>query len=287
MSLSDKDTNTKRLGKGLADLIRTTPAAAPSSFVMLRPEQIRSGRFQPRTKMSEAGLAELKASIKKSGVLEPVLVRPVAHGTYELIAGERRYRAAQAAGLTEIPAVIRPVSDREALEIGLVENIQREDLNPVEEAKGYERLLNEFGHTQEDVAAAVGKDRATIANLLRVLELPQEIREALAERQITLGHAKALLSITDRAAQLEAFRRIRKESLSVRQAETVASLSSPAKKRRAKRIDPSTQELENALRRALGTKVSVTARAKGGRIVIDYFNAEDLTRLLKLLGAAT
>lgn len=284
--MSDKDTSTRRLGKGLADLIRTTPAAAsPSSFVMLRPEQIRSGRFQPRSKFTEAALEELKASIKKSGVIEPVIVRPVAHGTYELIAGERRFRAAQAAGLHELPAIIRQVTDREALEIGLVENIQRENLNPIEEAKGYERLLNEFGHTQEDIAAAVGKDRATISNLLRVLDLPEEMREALGDGQITLGHAKALLAIADRAAQLDTFRRIRKESLSVREAESLAALASPAKKRRSKRVDPEAKGIEDALRRALGTKVSLSTKAKGGRIVIEYFNAEDLSRLMKIFGA--
>jgi ParB family chromosome partitioning protein len=165
----------KRLGKGLADIIDTSPdtvQAAPAiqarnapNLVMLKLDQVRAGRYQPRTEIGAQALEELKASIKKSGVVEPVIVRPVAHGTYELVAGERRFRAAQAIGLTEIPAIVRTLADREALELSLIENIQRENLNPIEEAKGYARLLSEFSYTQESVSEAVGKDRATIANL--------------------------------------------------------------------------------------------------------------------------
>ena len=274
---------TKRLGRGLADIIDSSPKI-PSSFIMLRTDQIRTGRFQPRTIMSEASLEELKASIKRSGVIEPVIVRPIAHGTYELVAGERRFKASQALAIQEIPAIVKSLSDKEALELSLIENVQRENLNALEEAKGYTRLLDEFGYTQEDIADAVGKDRATVANLLRVLSLPEEIQQGLRDEAIALGHAKVLLSIEDRGKQLELFHRVRREGLSVRQTETLAGAAMPAKRRRAWRVDPQLKGLEDELRRALGTKVSLFSRKKGGRIVIDYFSSEDLSRILQMLG---
>jgi ParB family chromosome partitioning protein len=233
-------------------------------------------------KFEEAALEELKASIRKSGVIEPVLVRPVAHGTYELVAGERRLRASQALGITEIPAIIKRLSDKEAVELSLVENVQRENLNPIEEAKGYERLLDEFGYTQEGIAEAVGRDRATVANMLRLLSLPSEIQEGVGDGAIAMGHARALLSVADRAKQLELFRHVRAQQLSVRQTEALAGSWTGPKRRRAKRSDPQVKGLEDELRRVLGTKVSLFARKKGGRIVIEYFSQEDLSRLLKM-----
>ncbi|OGW92222.1 MAG: hypothetical protein A3D28_01490 [Omnitrophica bacterium RIFCSPHIGHO2_02_FULL_63_14] len=279
---------TKRLGRGLADIIAPGPQqpGAPSqNFVALRIDQIRPGRFQPRTTINDAALEELKASIKKSGVIEPVLVRPVAHGTYELVAGERRLQASRAVGATEIPAIVKTLTDKEALELSLVENIQREDLNPIEEATGYERLLDEFGYTQEAVAEAVGKDRATVANLLRLLSLPEEIQQGVRNGAVTMGHARALLSVPDRVKQLELFKQVKAEQLSVRQTELLAGSWVGPKRRRARRQDPQLKGLEDELRRALGTKVTLTARKKGGRIVIEYFSQEDLTRLLTILGA--
>jgi ParB family chromosome partitioning protein len=249
---------------------------------MVRPDQVKAGRFQPRTEISQAGLEELKASIRRSGLIEPIVVRP-SEGGYALVAGERRLRAAQELGIPQVPAVIKTLSDREALELSLVENVQRENLNPMEEAAGYDRLLNEFGYTQEDLAAAVGKDRATIANTVRLLTLPHEIQEGLRAGAIAAGHAKALLGLVDRARQLAVYHRVVREGLSVRQAESLAGASAPAR-RRARRIDPQLRPLEDALRRALGTKVSLVARKKGGRILIDYFSQEDLTRILQLLG---
>jgi ParB family chromosome partitioning protein len=278
---------TKRLGRGLADIIESSPKTATSNFVLLRIDQIRPGRFQPRSTMSEAGLEELKASIRKTGVIEPVIVRPVAHGTYELVAGERRFRASQAIGVQEIPAIIKTLSDKDALEFSLIENIQREDLNPLEEAKGYARLLDEFRYTQEDIASAVGKDRATIANLLRLLTLPIEVQRAVQDGSVSPGHAKAILGLEDRAIQIELCRRVAREGLSVRQTEALAVGWTPGRRRRARRAgpDPQLKELEDALRRALGTKVSLVSRKKGGRIVIDYFSPEDLSRIAQLLGA--
>ena len=278
---------TKRLGRGLADLIDVaTPQQTSPSLIMLRADQIRPGRFQPRTTFNEAALEELKASIKRSGVIEPIIVRPVAHGTYEMVAGERRFRAAQALGLAEIPALIKTLSDKEALEMALVENVQREHLNPIEEASGYARLLNEFGYTQEDVAAAVGKDRATVANALRLLTLPEEIQRGVREARVSAGHAKALLGVVDRGRQLELYARVVKLGLSVRETEGLV-LASPAKRRRARRDDPELKTLEDELRRALGTRVRLAARKKGGRIVIEYFSSDELTRILQRLGVAS
>jgi ParB family chromosome partitioning protein len=190
----------------------------------------------------------------------------------------------QALGIPDIPTVVKSLSDRQALEYSLVENIQRENLNPMEEAKGYARLAEEFGYTQEDVAATVGKERATVANTLRLLQLPQDIQQGLRDGLITAGHAKALLGIEGATNQLALYRQALKEHLTVRQLEGLVGSVPTAKRRRARRVDPQAKGLEDALRTALGTKVSVSSRKTGGRIVIEYFSAEDLTRILQLLG---
>jgi len=270
---------TKRLGRGLAELIETTAHSAPS-LVLLRTEQIRASRFQPRTHISADALEELQRSIKQRGVIQPVIVRPIAHGTYELVAGERRWRAAQALGIEEIPAVVRALSDLETVEHSLIENLQREDLSPIEEAKAYLRLTEDFGYTQDVVAETVGKDRATVANALRLLKLPAEIQQALSDRAITMGHAKALLAVEGTAKQLEVFRRAVREQFSVRQLEAVAGSGQPARRRRATSMNPAMRALEDELRRHLGTKVRLMERKKGGRIIIEYFSAEDLDRIL-------
>lgn len=276
---------TKRLGRGLADIIDAVPAQQTASFLQVRLEQIRPGRFQPRTSIKDPELDELKSSIQRSGIVEPVIVRPAAGGTYELVAGERRLRAAKALAMATIPAVVKPLSDQEALELSLIENVQREDLNPLEEARGYERLLNEFGYTQEAVASAVGKDRATIANLLRMLTLAEELKQGLLDGTISLGHAKVLLGVQDRAAQLKLYQQIKRHGWSVRQVEAAAATTAPARRRRARyRADPQVAAWEDALRRALGTKAAIVTRQKGGRIIIDYFSSEDLSRILQLLG---
>lgn len=278
---------TKRLGKGLADIIESSGRDG-GNFVMLRVEQIRPGRFQPRSSIPDGSLEELKASIKRTGVIEPVVVRPLAHGSYELVAGERRLRASQALGIKEVPTIIRPLSDQEALEFSLIENVQRENLNPIDEAKGYERLVQEFRYTQERIAEAIGKDRTTIANMLRLLTLPGEIQRALRDGAITMGHAKALLAVEGAAAQLELLRRMLAEQLSVRAAEALTATHPST--RRARRspgaVDPQLKSVEDELRRLLGTKVSVRAGRKRGRIVIEYYSTEDFTRLLQLLRGA-
>lgn len=273
----------KRLGRGLADLIDTSREHGTSNFVTIPVDQIKTGKFQPRGEMSQAGLDELKESIKRSGVIEPVIVRALADGSYELVAGERRLRASQAVGIKDIPAIVRELSDKEAVEFSLVENIQRENLNPLEEAKGYARLLDEFGYTQEDIATAVGKDRTTVANFLRLLALPEEIQRGLRDGAIAMGHAKALLGIEDALKQRELYHRARTQQLSVRQVEALVVSSTPARQRCARRADPQLKGLEDELRRALGTKVALAPRKKGGRITIEYFSQEDLTRIFQLL----
>ena len=195
-------------------------------------------------------------------------------------------RASQGLGLEEIPAIIKTLSDQEALEFSIVENIQREELNPLDEAQAYARLLNEFRYTQEEIAVSVGKDRATIANLLRLLTLPEEIRGGVGTGAITLGHAKALLGVEDARRQARLYRRILLEALSVRHTEHLAGSSRPGRRKGPRFLDPQMKGLEDEMRRALGTKVRLVSKKRGGRILIDYFSSEDLSRILQVLGVA-
>ena len=278
---------TKRLGRGLADLIESAVTNELQTMATVRTDQVKSGKFQPRVTFDEAALEELKASIKRQGIIQPILVRPAEHDSYELIAGERRWRAAQALGIAEIPAIVLSLSDKEALEYSLIENVQRANLNPVEEAKGYARLLNEFGYTQEDVASAVGKDRVTIANLLRLLNLPGDIQDAVGRGAISVGHAKVLLSVEHETRQVALSQRAIRDGLSVRALEVLAGAWMPARRRAARRDDPQLKSIEQALRTRLGTKVTLMTRKKGGRVLIEYFSSEDLDRILQALGVST
>jgi ParB family chromosome partitioning protein len=295
---------TKRLGRGLADLIQTSPeqdsainkepgtaaSAASPGFVSLRLEQIKPSRFQPRMQIQGAPIEELATSIRRQGILEPLLVRPLAHGTYELVAGERRWRAARMAGLVEVPVLVRQLDDKQALECALIENVQRENLNPMEEAHGYARLMEEFQYTQEQVAERVGKQRATVANLLRLLKLPDVIQQALRDGALSLGHAKVLLATVDAHHQLQLFEQCIAQGWSVRTLESHAAATAPTGQPRValrKTVaDSGVRHLEEQLQHALGTRVAVVSRQKGGRIVIEYFSPEDLERLLKLFGVA-
>lgn len=273
---------TKRLGRGLAQLIEST-AGTGSSFVRLRISQIRPSRLQPRGQILESDLEELKASIKQQGVLEPIIVRPLAHGTYELVAGERRWRASQAIGAEDVPAIVKSLSDQEALAWSLIENVQREDLHPLDEGRGYARLLDEFGLTQEDIAAAVGRNRASVANMLRLLKLPETIQQGMRDGKITFGHAKVLLSVEGAAKQLELYHAAVQGQVSVRQLEAMIGAAIPRKRRRMPRADPEIRRIEEDLRQIFGTKVSLVTRVKGGRIVIEYFSDEDLQRILQVM----
>jgi len=275
----------RRLGRGMAEILEASTQAA-EQVVMLGVNNIRPCRFQPREKIDEGELAQLKQSIKARGLIQPIVVRPVAHGIYELVAGERRWRAAQAIGLQQVPAIVKALDDKQTVECSLIENLQRSGLNPLEEAKGYTRLVEQFGYTQEQVAGVVGKDRASISNALRLLRLPKDIQEALREDRLSAGHAKVLLAMDQPERQLDLFRKTLAEHLSVRALEAIGGQWQPRSRRKRKAVDPQLRAVEQELQQHLGTKVLVSSRRRGGRIIIEYFSTEDLDRILGLLGAS-
>jgi len=236
---------------------------------------------QPRKRFSESTLEELAASLKAQGVLQPVVVRKIPNG-YELIAGERRWRAAQRAGLAEIPAVVKDASPEDATVLALVENLQREDLNPMEAAHAFRRLMMQFGLTQDDLAHRVHKDRSSVANTLRLLQLPEELQQAVLDGRLSHGHAKALLGVeADR--QLALGRRVMVEGLSVRQTEALASVG--ARRSRRRPVPVEVADLELRLGRAIGTRVSIVGTARAGQIRIQYASSEEFERLLEWLEA--
>jgi len=249
-------------------------------------ERIKPNRYQPRTAPDSARLAELAASIKSSGVLEPVVVRPMGE-EYELIAGERRWLAARQAGLREIPAMVREATDAEALELALIENLQREDLNPMEEAQAFQRLSEQFGHTQQEIADKVGKDRATVANTLRLLALPIQIQNLVKSGQLSEGHARALLSLPSAHDQTSLAQKIIARKLSVRQTELeVRKMVSPRLRLRAMaaaRRDSHLRAAEEALQKVFGTKVRIHRLGEKGRIEIELYSQGDLDRILEIL----
>lgn len=267
----------KALGKGLSSLI----PKKEDSLVEIEVERILPGGAQPRTDFNEKSLQELAQSIKEKGVLQPIVVSRVGDGTFRIIAGERRWRAARIAGVEKIPALIKDVSDAEAIEIALIENIQREDLDPVETAVAFDRLLKEFNITQEELSKRVGKDRATIANYLRILRLPEEIKQYLKEGSLTLGHAKAIVSVDEPDIQLELARAIIKKALSVRQTEALVKKLAKLTTKKKKEIIPEIQELEDKLVSELGTKVKISHKGKSGKIEIFYSSLDELDGILQ------
>lgn len=273
----------KVLGKGLKALIPDEAVIKTSqSIALLKMDEITLSRFQPREVIDPEKQRELMLSIKEKGIIQPVVVRPKGN-SYELIAGERRLRAAKELGFSQLPAIIKDVQDDEALEISLIENIQRQDLNPIEEAQAYQRLADEFSLTQEDISQKVGKDRATIANTLRLLRLPEKIKEEIYLGRVSMGHAKAILMLESKEAQLELCNKIVKRGLSVREAEYfVRRKSTGPSRRRLKRRSPEVQAIEDELQKILGTKVTIMHQKKRGRISIEYYSNEDLDRLLNL-----
>jgi ParB family chromosome partitioning protein len=273
------------LGRGLSALIPEPPAVqAPSERPLeVDIDRLRPNRAQPRTTMDEARIEELARSIKANGVIQPIVVRKWEDG-YEIIAGERRWRAAQRAGLLKVPVVVRDVPDDRLLAVALIENIQREDLNPIEEAQAYRRLADSYGLTQEQIAEAVGKDRSSVANTMRLLKLPREIRENLAAGALSMGHARALLSLADEAEQLRVSREVVSRNLSVRETEAIVRKSvEPSRPRETPQKDVHTRAAEDKLRFALGTRVRIVRRRKGGRIEIDFQNEDELQRLYEQL----
>jgi ParB family chromosome partitioning protein len=274
----------KGLGRGLDALLGESGSGSKDQLATLPVQAIRPGRYQPRTRMDEAALAELSASIRAQGLMQPVLVRPVGPAVFELIAGERRWRAAQLAGLTEIPALVREVPDESALAMGLIENIQREDLNPIEEASGLQRLVDEFGMTHEQVADAVGRSRSATTNLLRLLKLARPVQEMLLGKVLDMGHARALLAL-EGARQIEVAKRVAARGLSAREAEAlVKRLSSGAGQRKARTRDRDISRLEDELSDRLGTTVEIRHGAKGrGTLVLHYSSLQHLDQLLERL----
>jgi ParB family chromosome partitioning protein len=274
----------KALGKGLEALL---PESGPKTDLPDRAIQelhihhIVPNRYQPRSEFAESELLQLAESVKQNGVLQPILVRRKGDGLYELIAGERRLRAAKLAGLLTIPAIVRNSSDEQAMELALVENLQRQDLNPMEAARAYHRLLNEFGFTQETVAQRIGKDRSSIANIARLVNLPNEIQRLIESGVLSTGHAKVILGLTHADAQLKLARQIIEHQLTVRQAEkTAANGSKTARTARRQKPYP---DLEDKLQKHFGTRVSIARSRRGGKIVLHYFAPEELDRLLELL----
>lgn len=278
------------LGRGLAALIPQRTGGTPGPIDLLI-DHIRPNPYQPRRHFDPAELATLTASIREHGVLQPIVVTEALDG-YELVAGERRLRAAAAAGLERIPAIVRRFDDRARLEIALVENLQREDLDPIEAALGFRRLIDEFGFTQEDISERVGRARSTVANTLRLLDLAPVVQTAVVDRRLTEGHARALggLSIEH---QERVVGTVVDQDLSVRQTEElVRRLREPRGKTqetttRPRRADPELERVEEDLRRALGTKVSLAKSRAGGRIVIEYYSDEELGRLYERLTGGT
>ena len=278
------------LGRGLSALIPDTPSPAASASdraLEIDTDLLRPNRFQPRTQMDEARIEDLARSIRGNGIIQPIVVRRAAQG-YEIIAGERRWCAAQRAGLHKVPVVVRDVPDERLLAVALIENIQREDLNPIEEGVAYRRLADDFHLTQEQIADAVGKDRSSIANYVRLLRLPQEVRANVASNALSMGHARALLALPDEASQLRVGREIVAKNLSVRDVEALIKDTKDAKdtketKAATERADPNTRAAEDKLRLALGTRVRINRRGKGGRIEIDFVNEDELQRIYERL----
>jgi ParB family transcriptional regulator, chromosome partitioning protein len=287
-------TETKRLGRGLEALlgpVSREQAEAAGALRDLPMASVRANPYQPRTRMDEAELTDLASSMEASGLLQPIIVR-VRDGHHELIAGERRWRAAERLGWTKIPAIVKEVDDRTLLTLALIENLQRDDLSPIDEAAGYRRLGDEFKLGQSEIARAVGRDRSTVANLLRLLQLPAEVQALVHEKRLTAGHARALLGLSDAARQTALAAEAMDQGWSVREMEaavagkrTTQRVTKRANGQPAARtLSADVKRVEDALRKRLGTDVRVTARRRGrGLVTISYYSNDDLSRVLELI----
>jgi ParB family transcriptional regulator, chromosome partitioning protein len=277
----------KALGRGLDALLGTTPKAAGESELQQLPiDALRPGKYQPRTRMDEASLAELADSIRARGVIQPIVVRPVDDGQYEILAGERRWRAARLASLLRIPAVVKEVPDEAALGIGLIENIQREDLNSIEEANGLKRLIDEFKLTHEEVARAIGRSRTAVTNLLRLLDLAPAVQAMVQDGALDMGHARALLALS-RPRQVEVAGQVVLKGLSVRETERLvqgATATPKAAAKQAHKLDGDSRRLQEELSESLGATVKLKPRQGGkGSLVIEYSSLDVLQGLVKKL----
>ena len=274
------------LGTGLDSLLGDRPKPEGVSVTQIRLDDLAPGQYQPRTKMHKSTLEELSQSIKEQGILQPLVVRRLASGRFEIVVGERRWRAAQLAGIRTVPAIIRDLNNDETAKIALIENLQREDLNALDQAKGLFRLQREFSLTQEELGAAVGKSRSTVTNLLRLLSLSSEVQSLLEEGKIEMGHARSLLTLSEEV-QLQCAQRVISESLSVRECETMVSGLSGVEKKDTKsqtQRDPNTVSLEKELSEILGSPVEIKHNKKGaGKLIVSYKNLDALEGLLNKL----
>ena len=281
----------KVLGRGLGALI---PDNASSDRVQILESKIQQGiasipidkikanKYQPREDFDEQALKDLSASIKEKGFIQPVLVR-AKQGEYELIAGERRFKAAKMLNMKEVPAIIKDVSDMDSLELSIIENVQREDLNPIDQAKAYKRLLDEFHITQENIADTIGKDRATVANMLRLLKLPKKIQQYVSRGTISMGHARAILGLSNESEQMRLCTKTIKNDLSVRDTERYAKKMTPSSKKKISEKDPNLIFIEEGLRELFGTKVKIIRTKRGGKIEIEFYSDKDMERIITLL----
>jgi ParB family chromosome partitioning protein len=277
----------KALGRGLDALLPTTKASEPteaSDVQHVRIDAIVPNRYQPRQLFAPGELAELTASIKESGLLQPILVRRKGDGIFELISGERRWRAAKEAGLNTIQAVVRNCSDQDSLLFAIVENLQREDLNPMETARAYARMMNEFGLTQDTIAQKVGRDRSSVANTVRLLNLHPEVQQLVEADALSTGHAKAILGLDSPESQLRIAKIVANRALSVRETEKLVE-SSLIGRKRTRRAPSHSQwlDIEARLQKRLGTKVTIHSRGQGGKIAIHYFSAQDMEGIIENL----
>jgi ParB family chromosome partitioning protein len=274
----------KALGKGLSALIppKEIESGREEKIIQIPTSQIKASKYQPRVEFNEARLKDLVSSIKEKGVVQPVLVRRSPDG-YELIAGERRLRAVKALGIERMPAIVRDVGDADLLELSLIENIQREELNPMEEARAFQRFITDFKFTQERIAQVLGKDRSTITNTIRLLSLPKKIQDHLSKEMISAGHARAILSLPTEDEQLRVCNLVVKKGLSVRETEILVLRRSAGRRKAGKGTDAAILDLEARLQAALGTRVRIFHGKKRGRIQIEYYSADDLNRLLGLI----
>lgn len=277
------------LGKGLDALFIDNSTEDVKSAVKLGINEIEPNRDQPRKHFDEEALSELADSIALHGVIQPLLVRPISDGGYQLIAGERRWRASRLAGLTEVPVVIREMTDSEAMELALIENLQREDLNPIEEAEGYKLLMDTYSLTQEEAAERVGKSRPAVANAMRLLSLPKEVLDLIKEGRISSGHGRTLLSLNDKSMMLKLCKEIEEKQISVRQLESIIkTLNNPKKDKDEKpkkvKRDPYFDECELAIRQELGRKATINVnKGNKGTLEIEFFSKEDLQSILETL----
>lgn len=282
------ETRRPALGKGLSALIPDAPDATQTGLLEVDIDLLQPNMYQPRLAIEEAHLDDLARSIKANGIIQPIVVRRV-EGTYRIIAGERRWRAAQRAGLLKVPVVVRDEAghgDRGMLEMALVENIQRQDLSPIEEGMAYRRLAEEFHLTQDAIAAAVGKDRSTVANLVRLLRLPDEVQNEVSSGRLSMGHARALLAFEQELDQRRVAREIIARALSVREAEALVKKTlagAPPRRPEPQKPDVHTRAAEDALKLKLGTRVRIVRKGKKGRIEIDFVSEEELIRIYELL----